>query len=147
SSRAATHSSIRPATRRPGTMTEKMFDLAAPIWVAGHSGLVGSALVRRLRADGATCLLLRSHAELDLTDGPAVDAFLATEQPRFVFLAAARVGGINANSQYPAGFIRDNLAIQTNVIHSAWRHGVRKLLFLGSSCIYPKFAPQPIRED
>ena len=119
----------------------------AKIHVAGHRGMVGSALVRRLRADGFDNLLLRTHAELDLTEQAAVDAFFARERPDFVFLAAAKVGGIHANDTYPADFIRDNLAIQSNVIHSAWAHGVRKLLFLGSSCIYPRDCPQPIRED
>jgi len=122
-------------------------DLRGRIYVAGHRGLVGSALVRRLLAEGADNLLLRTHAELDLTDQAAVDAFFAAEHPDYVFLSAARVGGIHANDTYPAEFIRDNLAIQTNVIHSAWKHGTKKLLFLGSSCIYPKFAPQPLRED
>lgn len=117
------------------------------IYVAGHRGMVGSAIVRRLRADGFTNLVLRAHAELDLTDQGAVDAFFASERPEYVFLAAAKVGGIHANSTYPADFIRDNLAIQTNVIHSAWKHGARKLLFLGSSCIYPRDCPQPIKEE
>ncbi len=117
------------------------------IYVAGHRGMVGSAIVRRLRADGFTNLVLRAHAELDLTDQAAADAFFASERPEYVFLAAAKVGGIHANSTYPADFIRDNLAIQTNVIHSAWKHGVRKLLFLGSSCIYPRDCPQPIKEE
>ncbi len=128
-------------------MTESRFDSSARIFVAGHRGLVGSALVRRLRREGAEHLLLRTHAELDLTDQFAVERFFAEHKPDYVFLAAARVGGISANSAYPAEFIRDNLAIQTNVIHSAWRNDTRKLLFLGSSCIYPKFAPQPLRED
>ena len=119
----------------------------ARIYVAGHRGLVGSAITRRLQADGATNLILRTHAELDLIDQRAVDAFFAEEQPEYVFLAAAKVGGIHANNTYPAEFLRDNLAIQTNVIHSAWTHGVRKLCFLGSSCIYPKLAPQPLREE
>jgi GDP-L-fucose synthase len=119
----------------------------AAIFVAGHRGLVGSALVRRLRAAGCARLLLRSRAELDLTDQRAVAEFFAREHPQYVFLAAARVGGILANSTYPAEFLRENLAIQTNVIDSAWRHGVHKLLFLGSSCIYPRLAPQPMRED
>lgn len=123
------------------------FDIHDKIYVAGHGGLVGSALIRRLQKKGADALILRTHAELDLTDQAAVDAFFATEKPRYVFLAAAKVGGILANSTYPAEFIRDNLAIQTNVIHSAWRRGVKKLLFLGSSCIYPRLAPQPLRED
>ena len=117
------------------------------IYVAGHRGLVGSALVRALRARGFANLLLRTHAELDLTDQAAVEAFFAAEKPDHVFLAAARVGGIHANNEYPAEFIRDNLAIQTNVIHAAWRAGVGRLLFLGSSCIYPRDCPQPIRED
>jgi len=119
----------------------------ASIFVAGHRGLVGSALVRRLRAAGFTGLVLREHGELDLTDQRAVAEFFAHQRPQYVFLAAARVGGILANSTYPAEFLRDNLAIQTNVIDSAWRNGVRKLLFLGSSCIYPRLAPQPMREE
>lgn len=122
-------------------------DFSEPIFVAGHRGLVGSALVRRLEALGATNLILRSRAELDLTDQAAVETFFAAERPAYVFLAAAKVGGIKANDTYPAEFLRDNLAIQTHVIHAAWRHGVRKLCFLGSSCIYPKLAPQPLKED
>jgi GDP-L-fucose synthase len=117
------------------------------IFVAGHRGLVGSAILRRLEADGHRNLLLAGRDALDLRVESAVDAFFARERPEFVFLAAAKVGGILANSTHPAEFLRDNLAVQTNVIHAAWRHGVRKLLFLGSSCIYPKFAPQPIREE
>jgi len=116
------------------------------IYVAGHRGLVGNAIVRRLRAAGHTGLILHTRAELDLTDERATHAFFEAERPEFVFLAAAKVGGIVANNTYPAEFIRDNLAIQTNVIHSAWRAGVQRLLFLGSSCIYPKLAPQPMRE-
>lgn len=122
-------------------------DIHGRIYVAGHRGLVGSAVVRRLRAEGAGQLLLRTRDELDLTDQAAVDAFFASQHPEYVFLCAAHVGGIHANDTYPAEFIRDNLAIQTNVIHSAWRHGAKKLLFLGSSCIYPKLAPQPLHED
>jgi len=118
----------------------------ARIYVAGHRGLVGSAIVRRLQAAGHTGLILRTHAELDLTDEVATRAFFAKEQPEFVFLAAAKVGGIVANNCFPAQFIRENLAIQTNVIHSAYLTGVQRLLFLGSSCIYPKLAPQPMRE-
>ncbi|MBL8307010.1 MAG: GDP-L-fucose synthase [Rubrivivax sp.] len=118
----------------------------AKIFVAGHRGLVGSALVRRLQAAGFTNLVLRTHAELDLTDERAVRAFFQSEQPEHVLLAAAKVGGIVANNSYPAEFIRDNLAIQTNVIHAAHLSGVKRLLFLGSSCIYPKLAPQPMRE-
>ena len=117
------------------------------IYIAGHRGLVGSALMRRLQASGYTNLVTRTHAELDLTDQAAVREFFATEQPEVVLLAAAKVGGIHANNTYPAEFIHDNLAIQTNVIHEAWRHGVQKLLFLGSSCIYPKDCPQPIKEE
>ena len=118
----------------------------ARVYVAGHRGLVGSAIVRRLQAAGAKNLLLRTHVELDLTDEAATRAFFDQEKPEYVFLAAAKVGGIVANNSYPAQFIRDNLAIQTNVIHSAYLAGVRRLLFLGSSCIYPKLAPQPMRE-
>ncbi len=117
------------------------------IFVAGHAGLAGGAIMRRLRSEGYGNLLLRQRNELDLTDQAAVDGFFAAEQPQHVFLAAAKVGGIQANSQYPAEFLRDNLAIQTNVIHSAWKHGVVKLAFLGSSCIYPKHAAQPMTED
>jgi GDP-L-fucose synthase len=122
-------------------------DMHDRIYVAGHRGLVGSALVRRLQGEGADNLVLRTHQQLDLTDQTAVEAFFANERPEYVFLAAAKVGGIHANDTYPAEFIRDNLAIQTNVIHSAWKHGAKKLLFLGSSCIYPKLASQPLRED
>ena len=117
------------------------------IYIAGHRGLVGAAILRKLRAAGHENILCRAHAELDLTDQQAVRAFFAAEQPEYVFLAAARVGGIQANDTYPADFIRDNLAIELNVIDAAYRHGTRKLLFLGSSCIYPKFAPQPMPED
>ncbi len=117
------------------------------IFVAGHRGLVGSAIVRRLHAAGFTQVLTRSRSEVDLTDKTAVRAFFEAEKPDYVFLAAAKVGGILANDTYPADFIRENLEIQTNVIDSAWRSGVKKLVFLGSSCIYPKFAAQPITED
>lgn len=119
----------------------------ARIYVAGHRGLVGSAIVRRLERDGYRNLLTRSHAELDLQDERAVAAFFEAERPDYVFLAAARVGGIHANNAYPADFLRDNLQIQTNVIDAAYRAGCKKLLFLGSSCIYPKHAPQPIKEE
>lgn len=119
----------------------------ARIYVAGHRGLVGSSLVRYLQSNGYTNLLLRTHNELDLTNQAATDAFFASEKPDYVFLAAAKVGGILANNVYPADFIRDNLVIQTNIIHSAYRHQVKRLLFLGSSCIYPKLAPQPIKES
>jgi len=117
------------------------------ILVAGHRGLVGSAIRRQLEAAGYRNLLLRTHAELDLTDQSAVEAFFRSQRPDYVFLAAAKVGGILANATYPADFIRENLQIQCNVIDSAWRNGVRKLCFLGSSCIYPRLAPQPIREE
>jgi GDP-L-fucose synthase len=120
---------------------------SARIYVAGHRGLVGSALVRNLRQQGYTQLLMRTHAELDLTDQAATTAFFALEKPDYVFLAAAKVGGILANNTYPAEFIHQNLAIQTNIIHAAYRHQVRRLLFLGSSCIYPKHAPQPMQEE
>lgn len=115
--------------------------------MAGHRGLVGSALVRKLRQGGYTNLLLRTREELDLTDQKAVEEFFAREKPEYVFLAAAKVGGILANSTYPADFIRVNLQIQTNVIDAAYRYGTKKLLFLGSSCIYPKYAPQPMKEE
>jgi GDP-L-fucose synthase len=117
------------------------------IYIAGHRGLVGSALMRNLREKGHTNFLTRTHAELDLTSQSAVEAFFATEKPDYVFLAAAKVGGIHANNTYPAEFIRDNLAIQTNIIHAAWKNKVKRLLFLGSSCIYPKLAPQPMKEE
>jgi len=117
------------------------------IYVAGHRGLVGSAILRRLQAAGYRRVIVRSRQELDLTDQTAVDRFFAAERPEYVFLAAARVGGILANSTRPAEFIRDNLMIQTNVIDAAYRHGVRKLLFLGSSCLYPRLAPQPMKEE
>jgi GDP-L-fucose synthase len=117
------------------------------IFVAGHRGMVGSAIVRRLQAAGYRHLVLRDRGELDLTVQAAVDDFFASVKPQFVFLAAARVGGILANDSFPAEFIRDNLAIETNVIDAAYRHGTEKLLFLGSSCIYPKHAPQPMAED
>lgn len=119
----------------------------AKVFVAGHRGLVGSAIERELRSAGHQNLLLRTHAELDLTDAAATRTFFEREQPDHVFLAAARVGGILANQQYPADFVRDNLLIQTNVIHEAWRAGVQRLLFLGSSCIYPRLAPQPMQES
>lgn len=121
--------------------------LDARVYVAGHRGLVGSAIYRALVGGGYTTILTRTHAELDLTDAAAVESFFATEKPEFVFLAAAKVGGILANNTYPADFIRVNLAIQSNVIEAAYRHGVKRLLFLGSSCIYPKFAPQPMPES
>jgi GDP-L-fucose synthase len=117
------------------------------IYVAGHRGMVGSAILRNLQKNGCNNLVVRSSQELDLRNGPAVERFFAEEKPAYVFLAAARVGGIHANDTYRAEFIHDNLAIQLNTIHQAYRHGVKKLLLLGSSCIYPKQAPQPIREE
>lgn len=117
------------------------------IYVAGHRGLAGSAILRALQSRGYRRLITRNRSELDLRDSAAVDRFFATEKPGYVILAAAKVGGILANDTYPADFIRENLQIQTNVIDSAHRHAVAKLCFLGSSCIYPRLAPQPIRED
>ena len=125
----------------------KEMDKNSKIYIAGHRGLVGSAILRRLQTDGYTNLICRSRAELDLCKQDETQLFFATERPEYVFLAAARVGGILANASYPADFIGENLAIQTNVIQSAHRNGVRKLAFLGSSCIYPRLAPQPIREQ
>ncbi len=122
-------------------------DKDAKIYVAGHRGLVGSALVRCLNTKGYSNLVLRTHAELELRDQAAVRAFFAKEKPEYVILAAAKVGGIHANNTYPAEFIYDNLVIQSNVIHSAWQNNVNRLLFLGSSCIYPKQAPQPMTEE
>jgi GDP-L-fucose synthase len=119
----------------------------ATIFVAGHRGLVGSAIARRLAQGGWGRVLVRSHAELDLTLQDAVARFFAEQRPEYVFLAAARVGGILANDTFPADFIRDNLLIETNVVDSAYRTGTKKLLFLGSSCIYPREAPQPIKEE
>lgn len=117
------------------------------IYVAGHRGLVGSAIVKVFHAQGYNNLLLRTHAELDLTDALAVQEFFEAEKPSYVFLAAAKVGGIHANNSLPAEFIYQNLQIQTNVIHQAWRNHVKRLLFLGSSCIYPRDCPQPMKEE
>lgn len=124
-----------------------MAEKSAKIFVAGHRGLVGSAVVRKLQNLGFTNLVLRSHDELELTRQADVESFFASQKPQFVILSAAKVGGIHANNTYPADFISINLQIQTNVIDASYRYGVQKLLFLGSSCIYPKFAPQPITED
>jgi GDP-L-fucose synthase len=129
--------------------TSKQVDMQKheKVYIAGHRGLVGSAIMRNLLGNGYANICTRSHAELDLTNQAVTADFFAQEKPVFVFLAAARVGGILANNTYPAEFIRDNLAIQTNIIHAAWRSGVARLMFLGSSCIYPRNARQPMRED
>jgi GDP-L-fucose synthase len=119
----------------------------ARIYVAGHRGMVGSALVRKLEAEGHHQLLLRTSQDLDLRNQAAVEAFFAEEKPEYVFLAAAKVGGIHANNTYRAEFLYDNLILEANIIHAAYAHGSKKLLFLGSSCIYPKLAPQPLREE
>lgn len=119
----------------------------AKIYIAGHRGMVGSAILRNLQAKGYTNFILRSHQELDLTNQQAVAAFFAAERPEYVFLAAAKVGGIGANSDFPAQFLYENLMIQNNILHNAYLRGVKKLMFLGSSCIYPKLAPQPITES
>jgi GDP-L-fucose synthase len=119
----------------------------AKIYVAGHRGLVGSAIVRLLNEQGFTNLIVRTHAELDLADQSGVKRFFESEKPDYVFLAAAKVGGIHANNTYPAEFIYQNLAVQNNVIHFSYQNGVKKLCFLGSSCIYPKLAPQPMKEE
>ncbi|HEY9878059.1 MAG TPA: NAD-dependent epimerase/dehydratase family protein, partial [Leptolyngbyaceae cyanobacterium] len=119
----------------------------AKIYVAGHRGLAGSAIVRALQANGYHNLVLKSSQELDLRRQDAVEAFFEAEKPEYVFLAAAKVGGIQANNTYRAQFIYENLMIEANVIHSAYLHGVKKLLFLGSSCIYPKLCPQPMKEE
>jgi GDP-L-fucose synthase len=124
-----------------------VIDPSARIYVAGHTGLVGSALVRGLRGSGFRNLILRSHQELELTNQAAVAQFFLQERPEYVFLAAAKVGGILANNAYPADFIDQNLAIQSNIIHEAQMIGVKRLLFLGSSCVYPKHCPQPIKEE
>ncbi|HEX2918725.1 MAG TPA: NAD-dependent epimerase/dehydratase family protein, partial [Edaphobacter sp.] len=117
------------------------------IFIAGHRGLVGSAILRELERLGYTRIITRSRAELDLLDTDAVNAFFAEQKPEYVFLAAAKVGGILANNTYPADFIRDNLILQTNIIDASYRTAVKRLLFLGSSCIYPKLAPQPMPES
>ena len=133
--------SPRPiAERRPVKPTSR-------VYIAGHQGLVGSAILRHLRKAGYRDLVTRGRSELDLTSQPAVERFFEQQRPEYIFLAAARVGGVLANSTYPAEFIRDNLLIQTNVIDAAFRYGVRKFLFLGSSCVYPKHATQPMTED
>jgi len=122
-------------------------DKNAKIYIAGHEGMVGSAIERKLFAAGYANLVSRTHAELDLTDQAAVTQFLQHEKPHYIFLAAGRVGGIHANNTYRAEFIYQNLMIEANIVHAAWQAGVRRLLFLGSSCIYPRDCPQPIKED
>lgn len=124
-----------------------MMQKYSKIYIAGHRGLVGSALVRKLQSEGFTNLILRTHAELDLLNQQAVADFFATEKPEYVFLAAAKVGGIMSNNTYPASHIYENLQIQNNVIHHSYLNGVKKLLFLGSSCIYPRLCPQPMKEE
>jgi GDP-L-fucose synthase len=128
-------------------MSQSAMDFNAKIYIAGHRGLVGGAIVRNLQTAGYTNLLLRTRADLDLTNQAATAAFFEAQKPDYVFLAAAKVGGILANNIYPAEFIRDNLAIQSNIIHAAYVAQVKRLLFLGSSCIYPKLAPQPMKEE
>lgn len=128
-------------------MNNSMMRPSDKIYVAGHRGLVGSAIVRRLAVGGYTNVVTRTHAELDLLDQRAVHAFFDSEKPDCVFLAAAKVGGIHANNTYPADFIYQNLVIESNIIHAAYQSKVKKLLFLGSSCIYPKHAPQPMKEE
>ena len=124
-----------------------MMQKESKIYVAGHKGLVGSAIMRSLEKAGYNNIIVRSHKEMDLRDQSQVNHFFETDKPEYVFLAAAKVGGILANNTYPADFIYDNLMISANVIHAAYTHKVKKLLFLGSSCIYPKMAPQPIKEE
>jgi GDP-L-fucose synthase len=130
-----------------GLKTLMAVDKPAKIYVAGHRGMVGSAIVRALQQQGQSNIVTRTHTELELTNQAAVNEFFKLEQPSQVYLAAAKVGGIHANNTYPAEFIYDNLMVQANVIHAAFTHGVKKLLFLGSSCIYPRLAEQPMRED
>jgi GDP-L-fucose synthase len=122
-------------------------ELNSKIYVAGHRGMVGSAIVRELNRQGYNNIITRTHAELDLTSQAAVDEFFATERPEYVFLAAAKVGGIEANNSAPADFMYQNMMLEMNVINAAWRNGCKKLEFLGSSCIYPRLAPQPMKED
>ncbi|MCI9029301.1 GDP-L-fucose synthase [Barnesiella sp. CU968] len=124
-----------------------MMEKKSKIYVAGHRGMVGSAIVRELRRQGYDNIITRTHSELDLTDQQAVNRFLAAEKPEYVFLAAAKVGGIEANDKAPADFMYLNMMLEMNVIHAAWRNGCRKLQFLGSSCIYPRLAPQPMPES
>ncbi len=131
----------------PSSITNSFMDKSAKIYVAGHRGMVGSAIVRRLRSAGYSNILTRTHADLDLTQQSKVTEFLTTERPDYVFLAAAKVGGIHANNVFRAEFLYQNLMIEANVIHAAWQAGVARMLFLGSSCIYPRDCPQPIKEE
>lgn len=131
----------------PSSITNSFMDKSAKIYVAGHRGMVGSAIVRRLKSAGYSNILTRTHADLDLTQQSRVTEFLTTERPDYVFLAAAKVGGIHANNVYRAEFLYQNLMIEANVIHAAWQAGVARMLFLGSSCIYPRDCPQPIKEE
>lgn len=131
----------------PSSITNSFMDKSAKIYVAGHRGMVGSAIVRRLKSAGYSNILTRTHADLDLTQQPKVTEFLTTERPDYVFLAAAKVGGIHANNVHRAEFLYQNLMIEANVIHAAWQAGVARMLFLGSSCIYPRDCPQPIKEE
>ncbi len=131
----------------PRTITSKRMDKHAKIYVAGHRGMVGSAIVRRLQSAGYTNVLTRTHAELDLTRQSPVEQFLQQEKPDYVFLAAAKVGGIHANNTYRGEFIYQNLMMEANIVHAAWRAGINRMLFLGSSCIYPRDCSQPISEE
>jgi GDP-L-fucose synthase len=139
--------SLTTETLRLTMFSDKVIDPRSKVYVAGHNGMVGSAIVRLLKRSGYTNIITRSSAELDLRNQAAVNSFFQLEKPEFVFLAAAKVGGILANDTYRAEFIYDNLMIEANVIHAAYQHRVKKLLFLGSSCIYPKLANQPIKEE
>jgi len=141
------HCVKKPALKLILISNKAVMNKSDKIYIAGHRGLVGSAIVRNLKDQGFDNLVLKNSAELNLTSQADVNVFFATEKPDYVFLAAAKVGGIHANDTYPADFIRDNLLIQTNVIDAAYRNNCKKLLFLGSSCIYPKYAPQPMKEE
>src|SRR6185312_14987903 len=129
------------------SLKNKIMQKNSKIYIAGHRGLVGSAIVRKLQKEGYQNLILRTSSQVDLRDQQAVKDFFEKEKPEYVFMAAAKVGGINANNTHPAEFLYDNLCIQNNVIHQSYKNQVKKLLFLGSSCIYPKNAPQPIKEE
>ena len=133
--------------RRAPRIDSAIMEKNAKIYVAGHRGMVGSAICRELERQGYTHVIMRTHAQLDLCRQDAVEAFFAEEKPEYVFLAAAKVGGIQANAEAPADFMYQNMMLEMNVIHAAWRNGCRKLEFLGSSCIYPRLAPQPMKED